>query len=59
MEVDHIKPVVDPVKGFQTWDLFIDNLFCEADNLQALCTGCHKKKSKEETQKRNANRQKD
>jgi 5-methylcytosine-specific restriction endonuclease McrA len=59
MEVDHIKPVVSPTKGFVSWDSFIENLFCEADNLQAICKSCHKEKSKKETQKRNANRQKD
>lgn len=59
MEVDHIKPVVSPTKGFVSWDSFIENLFCEADNLQAICKPCHKEKSKKETQKRNANRQKD
>ena len=48
MEVDHIKPVVDPKKGFTTWDDFIDRLFCEKKNLQALCRGCHAKKTKEE-----------
>lgn len=46
--VDHIKPVVDPTKGFTTWDDFINGLFCEADNLQLLCGKCHKEKSQEE-----------
>ena len=56
MEVDHIKPVVDPVKGFQTWDIFIDRLFCEANNLQAICKPCHlKKTNKEKQEKKNAN----
>ncbi len=48
MEVDHIKPVVDPVKGFESWDKFVDRLFCEKENLQALCRECHSKKTKEE-----------
>lgn len=48
MEIDHIKPVVDPKKGFETWDKFIDKLFCEASNLQAICRECHLKKTKEE-----------
>ena len=52
MNVDHIKPVVDPDKGFESWDVFIDNLFCEADNLQAICVPCHKKKTLEEKKKR-------
>jgi len=48
MNVDHILPAVDPEKGFETWDIFIDRLFCERENLQAICLVCHKKKSAEE-----------
>jgi len=48
MNVDHIEPAVDPEKGFESWDVFIDRLFCEKDNLQAICLGCHAKKTKEE-----------
>lgn len=55
MEVDHIKPVVDPKKGFTTWDNFIDRLFCEKHNLQAICKPCHKVKTKEEKQERTKN----
>ena len=51
VQVDHIKPVVDPKKGFTTWDDFIDRLFCEKKNLQVLCVGCHKEKTKKERQK--------
>ena len=47
--VDHIKPVVGP-EGFTTWDDFINNLFCEQDNLQILCKECHDRKSLEERQ---------
>lgn len=52
MEVDHIKPVVDPAKGFVSWDTFIDRLFCEAENLQAICKPCHLAKTKLEKQER-------
>jgi len=52
MEVDHINPAVDPQKGFTTWDDFIDRLFCERDNLQALCKSCHKIKTKQEKEER-------
>jgi 5-methylcytosine-specific restriction endonuclease McrA len=57
MEVDHIKPVVDPKKGFQSWDVFIDRLFCEADNLQAICKPCHllKTNAEKKEKKKNAN----
>ena len=57
MEVDHILPAVDPSVGFTTWDEFINRLFCEQDNLQAICTGCHKIKSSTERKIRNANKQ--
>jgi len=43
--VDHIHPVVDPVKGFESWDEFIKRLYCEKDNLQVLCKECHTEKS--------------
>lgn len=56
MEVDHIKPVVDPKKGFTTWDDFIDKLFCEKENLQAICKPCHKIKTIKEKVTRSANK---
>jgi len=46
--VDHIVPVVDPITGFIDWNLFIENLFCESENLQLLCKSCHDLKTKEE-----------
>lgn len=52
VQVDHISPVVDPKTGFISWDLFIERLYCERDNLQVLCIPCHKKKSKEERKKK-------
>jgi 5-methylcytosine-specific restriction endonuclease McrA len=51
VQVDHIEPIVDPVKGFQTWDIFIDRLFCSADNLQVLCKPCHLIKTQLEKKK--------
>jgi 5-methylcytosine-specific restriction endonuclease McrA len=49
MRVDHIEPIVDPSVGFVSWDLFIDRLFCEVSNLQALCEECHTRKTKVES----------
>jgi 5-methylcytosine-specific restriction endonuclease McrA len=47
VQVDHIKPIVDVKKGFVSWDSFINNLYCEANNLQVLCKDpCHKEKTK-------------
>lgn len=48
VQVDHIDPVVDPAKGFQGWDTYIERLFCPKENFQVLCKPCHKKKTKEE-----------
>jgi len=46
--VDHIHPVVNPEKGFTTWDDYIGRMFCEAIGFQTLCTSCHKTKTKGE-----------
>jgi 5-methylcytosine-specific restriction endonuclease McrA len=43
--VDHINPIVDPIVGFKGWDVFINNLFCEPNNLQVLCGQCHDTKT--------------
>jgi 5-methylcytosine-specific restriction endonuclease McrA len=48
VQVDHIEAVVDPAKGFQSWDVFIDRMFCEIENLQVLCKPCHKIKTEQE-----------
>lgn len=45
---DHINPVVDPITGFSGWDDFVNNLYCEQENLQLLCKSCHDLKSKTE-----------
>lgn len=49
IEVDHIVPVVDPVVGFVDWNTYIERLFCERSNYQAICKPCHRIKTKEET----------
>ena len=48
VEVDHIKPVIDPKKGFVSWDDYIARLFCDETNLQVLCKTCHKIKTDKE-----------
>lgn len=48
ISVDHIIPVI-PVEGtFTTWDDFINRLFCDINNLQCMCDGCHDEKTQEE-----------
>ena len=52
VQVDHKKPVVDPKKGFQGWETYIDRLFCETANLQVLCKPCHAVKTAKEKEQR-------
>ena len=54
--VDHVNPVVDPKTGFVDWNQFIENLFCETDNLQAICSDCHDVKTKTERASRPNNK---
>ena len=53
IQIDHIVPVIGS-EGFTTWDDYINRLFCSKDNLQAVCTECHKIKSYNEGQERKA-----
>lgn len=48
VQVDHIHPVVDPAKGFISWDSYVDRIFCELNGLQILCKPCHKEKTAKE-----------
>jgi len=55
VEVDHIIPVIETNEhGFVDWNLFVERLFCGAENLQVICDPCHDKKTHEEQQKRQA-----
>ena len=53
--VDHIIPVVDPKRGFISWDELIKRLFCEEDGFQILCSSCHSEKTKDEREDRKQN----
>ena len=48
VQVDHIIPVIDPQTGFVDWNTFVENLYCDKDNLQVLCSTCHDIKTKKE-----------
>ena len=48
MQVDHIKPIIDPEIGFTNWDDVVNNMFCEKENLQVLCKDCHALKTASE-----------
>lgn len=54
--VDHIQPVINPEKGFEGWDAFVEKLFCEEDNLQVLCNECHSIKTQSEREAGNRRR---
>ena len=38
--MDHVAPVVDPVRGFVDWNQFIDRLFVEVDGSLLGCDAC-------------------
>lgn len=42
MEVDHIIEIGQ----FTNWNEYIPRVFCDQENLQALCVACHLKKTK-------------
>ena len=48
IQVDHKQPIINPRVGFEGWDVYIDRLYCEKDNLQILCKPCHAIKTKQE-----------
>lgn len=52
IQVDHIKPVV-PITGWDSWDGYLERLFCDASGLQVLCKACHSAKSTQENSLRN------
>jgi hypothetical protein len=56
VHVDHEPAVIDPEKGFTTWDECVERMFCEADSLQVLCHSCHSKVTAEETELRKVTR---
>ena len=48
VHVDHVFPVVDPLKGFEGFDTYISRLYCDKEGLQILCSSCHSAKTKAE-----------
>jgi len=50
VQVDHIWPVIRHNETIQDLDYntIIERIFCPKDNLQVLCTTCHKAKTKKE-----------
>lgn len=58
--VDHIDPVVPLNKKFESmsFDYFLERMWCDESNLQAICPVCHKEKSKVEMKERRKNKPK-
>jgi len=58
LEVDHINPVIKTTETALTvpLEIFIQRLWCEQKNLQALCSPCHKTKSLCENRERRINK---
>jgi hypothetical protein len=51
VQLDHKDPVV-PVIGWDSWEGFIDRLFCDTEGYQTLCLVHHRSKSKAENSSR-------
>jgi 5-methylcytosine-specific restriction endonuclease McrA len=47
INVDHIIPA-GSLNNAKDLPGFVERLFCEVDNLQVLCSGCHDKKTANE-----------
>ena len=45
VKMDHIHPVVDPIDGFQGFDVYIERMFCDEENFSCLCPSCHDEKT--------------
>lgn len=56
IKIDHIEPIV-PLSGWDSWDGFINRLFCKAEGFQILCQECHKIKTDEENTERRKNKE--
>jgi 5-methylcytosine-specific restriction endonuclease McrA len=52
VSLDHIKPVVDPKKGWQGFDEFIRRMFCGIEGFQVICQECHNVKTQKENKVR-------
>jgi len=44
VQLDHISPIV-PVRGWDSWDGYIERLFCPGSGYQCVCKNCHSSKT--------------
>lgn len=52
VQIDHVRPVVDPATGFVSLDEYVKRLLVPANKLQVLCKPCHYAKSASENRLR-------
>ena len=57
IQLDHILSVI-PLEGWQSWDSFIERLFCDASGYSVLCKTCHSAKTMQENHIRRENKKK-
>jgi 5-methylcytosine-specific restriction endonuclease McrA len=57
IQKDHIEPVV-PTTGWDSFDSFIERLYCKVDGIAILCKKCHSVKTKAENELRRKNKKK-
>lgn len=53
--VDHREPLVPTDGSVLSWDQYLFRLFCGPDELQVLCSECHKLKTRTENTERRLN----
>jgi hypothetical protein len=59
LQIDHVEPVVDPVMGWQGYEVFITRMFPDPSiGLRGLCPTCHTKLTEAQNIVRKENRKK-
>ena len=58
IQLDHIRPIIEPKRGWVSYNDFIERLLCDELGFQCLCKSCHKEKTKKENKIRNENKKK-
>ena len=58
IQLDHVLPVIPVTSGWDTFDGFIERLFCIEAGYQVLCRDCHLEKSLSENTNRDRKRKK-
>jgi hypothetical protein len=56
IQINHIDSVISTEHGFVGWDVFIQRLYCDKNNLEVVCKPCHKLITQEENEERKRNK---